>query len=89
MTAALIRSLVEQHEEFSAGRDRRLVVARFATRWFVLEGFTTAPLSTYAVHGPVLDENGISTHEEAVVDALARHHAAASRERCKAKLVEA
>lgn len=46
------RPMVQLHEAFSAGQDRRAVVAQFAARWFVLTGFTTAPLSTYGVLGP-------------------------------------
>jgi len=46
------RGLVEMHEEFSGGRDRRLVVAQFATRWCVLEGFRRAEPASYRVHGP-------------------------------------
>lgn len=75
-TPAETKRLVALHDEFSCGRDRRLVVAQFATRWFVLEGFTTAPLSTYAVHGPVLDRSGLSTREGAVRAAAELHRAA-------------
>ncbi len=50
--AVSTRPLVQLHEAFSTGRDRRAIVAQFAARWFVLTGFTKAPLSTYGVLGP-------------------------------------
>jgi hypothetical protein len=75
--------LVALHEEFSAGRDRRVVVARFATRWFVLEGFTSAPLWTYAVHGPCADRGGVSTHGDALTRALEMHRAAGDAARLR------
>lgn len=75
--------LLQLHDEFSCGRDRRLVVVQFATRWFVLEGFTTAPLATYAVHGPVLERSGLSTREGAVRAAMALHRAAGKAARLR------
>jgi hypothetical protein len=60
-------AMVEQYEEFPAGHDRRLVVARRAAHWFVLEVSSTGS----EVHGPVLDWAGLSTHEQAVHAALA------------------
>jgi plasmid replication initiation protein len=82
--AAEMHALVELFEELSAGPDRRVVVARFATRWFVLEGFTAAPLSTYKVHGPCADRGGVSLHEHAVRAALSLHRQASERSRPKA-----
>lgn len=79
-----MKKLVELHEELSAGPDRRVVVARFATRWFVLEGFTTAPYWTYAVHGPCADRGGVSTHEHALARAEEMHRAAVDAARTRA-----
>lgn len=64
------RRLVKLHEQFSGGRDRRLIVAKFATRWFVLAGYRRAPLDTYGVHGPYNHECdaralAVRMHEEA------------------------
>lgn len=82
-TAVERRSLVELFEEFSGGRDRRLIVAKFATRWFVLSGFITAPLSTYGVSDP------LDHHEDALRKAIAMHEKATKRERAQLKVVEA
>ena len=65
------RPMVQLHEAFSAGQDRRAVVAQFAARWFVLTGFTSAPLSTYGVLGPYdhardARSHALRMHNEAV-----------------------
>jgi hypothetical protein len=62
-------AIVEQHEEFSCGPDRRLVVARRATHWFVLE----ISAKGSEVYGPMLDWKGLSTREQAVQAAMAMH----------------
>jgi hypothetical protein len=62
-------AMVEQYEEFPAGHGRRVVVARRAAHWFVLE----ISAKGSEVHGPVLDWAGLSTHEQAVHAALAMH----------------
>lgn len=73
--------LLERAEEYTAGRDRRLVVMRFASRWFVLEGFAVAPLSTYVVHGPY------HRHEHASRAARAMHARISARERLRMRIV--
>ena len=77
----IMTGLVELHEEYSCGRDRRVIVARFAARWFLLEGFTQAPLSTYAVHGP------FDGHEDGKAMALAMHERASERGRAAVRVV--
>ena len=74
--------LVEMGAAFTAGRDRRVVVVRFATRWFVLEGFACAPLATYAVHGAYL------RHEVAARAAYTVHLGVSARERLRMRLVD-
>lgn len=74
-------SLVEHGEQFSAGRDRRVIVTRLATRWFVLEGFTVAPVATYTVHGPWL------RRESAIAAALAMHERIVAHERMRVRLL--
>ena len=61
-SGATSQGLVQLYEEFSGGRDRRLVVARFGARWFVLAGFRTAPLGTYGVHGPYDHQRDARSH---------------------------
>ena len=75
--------LVSLHESFSGGPDRSLHVARFASRWFVLEGFSSAPLSTYAVHGPY-DQRGV-----ALVQAVRLHDDAVKSSRTRLRTVPA
>ncbi len=43
------RPVLSFHEVYPAGPGRRLVVARFCARWFVIEGFEGSPLDTYRV----------------------------------------
>ncbi len=66
-----VRGLVEMHEEFSGARNRRLRVARFATRWFVLE-FWADPINS-VVHGP------FDAHPEARSHAVRMHNAATGK----------
>lgn len=74
--------LLSFHEELSGGRDRRLVVASFGTHWFVLAGFSGAPLRTYRPHGPFLH------HEDATREAIRMHRGATSRGRAMLQLVK-
>lgn len=78
----MTRSLVELCEEFSGGRDRRLIVARFASRWFVLAGFHAAELGSYGVTGP------FDHHGDAVRAAVRMHDDAAMRGREVLQVVE-
>lgn len=69
------RPLVQLHEAIAAGHDRRFVVAQFAARWFVLTGYTQAPLSTYGVLGPYdhardARDHVLRLHSEAIGIAL-------------------
>lgn len=73
--------LVEIGATFTAGRDRRVVVVRFATRWFVLEGFAVAPLSTYAIHG------AYHRYEVAAHAAYTVHLGVSARERLRMRLI--
>ena len=75
-----VRGLVEMHEEFSGTRNRRLRVARFATRWFVLE-FWADP-SNSVVHGP------FDGHPDAHSHALRMHKAATGKDLWKQPEVE-
>jgi hypothetical protein len=75
-----VRGLVEMHEEFSGTRNRRLRVARFATRWFVLE-FWADPINSY-VHGP------FDGHPDAHSHAIRMHREATGKPPCTIHEVE-
>lgn len=78
----MTRALVELCEEFSGGRDRRLIVARFASRWFVLAGSHAAELGSYGVTGP------FDRHGDAVRAALQMRGRATRRGRETLHVVE-
>ena len=74
--------MIQQYEVFSAGRDRRVVVASRGARWFLLEGFNGTPFDNHVVvHGPFDD------HGEAARRAVQAHDQAVERERRKLQVV--
>lgn len=69
----LPKSLVELFEVYPAGPVGRAIVARFASRWFVLSGRPRAELSSYGVAGPY--ERRVDAQAEAAsMHAEGLHH---------------
>lgn len=67
MLPKLPKSLVELFEVYPAGPLGRAIVARFASRWFVLLGRHPTELSAYGVTGPY------ERHVDAQAEAASMH----------------